>query len=85
MKVDCYQSNDQPSYGLVVPSGTNPDSLTGDAGAAITKLKPLVLRKQSVDLASVAVGDLYKHLERQITECGAGLMRTEVQFTEIVQ
>lgn len=83
MKVDCYQSKAKPSYGVVVPSGNDLSLLAGDAGAAVANLQPLVLQKKSVELESIAVGDLQTYLEKQIAESGAGLMRTQVDFIEV--
>lgn len=83
MKVDAYHSQSKPSYGLIVPAGVDPAVLTGAAGTAVPKLRPLVRAKTNVDLNSLATGDLLDFLEKQIASEGAGLMRTNVTFSEV--
>lgn len=84
MKVDTYRSKAQPSYGLVVPAGTVLEALHGSAGAAIPKLSPLVPHSQGVELEDIFKGDLLKYLQAQIANEGAGLVKTEVRFDEVI-
>lgn len=83
MKIDAYRSNAKPSYGLVVPAGASLDSFSGDVAKAIQSLAPLVQTKVSVELSQVASGDLFDHLQSQIAQDGAGLMKISVLFTEL--
>lgn len=82
MNVDCYQSKSRPAYRLVVPAGTNLDSFTGDVAGAISKMQSLENRK-TAPLETVFLGDLLAYLQTQIAEHGAGLVKTDVQFSEI--
>jgi len=84
MKVDAYHSQKSPSYGLVVPAGTDLNTLSGEASQAVTSLSPLSKQKSNVDLSSIAIGDLLTHLENQIAQSGAGLMKQVVKFGEVI-
>lgn len=84
MKVDCYHSRTRPSYSLILPSGTKIEHLTGVAGDAAAKLFPFVQAKANVDLDSIAKGDLFAYLSAQISENGAGLIKTTVTFNEVL-
>jgi hypothetical protein len=83
MKVDTYRSKAQPSYGLVVPANTDLNRLAGEVATAVQKLMPLVPSKVNVELTSIATGDLLDHLESQLSEKGAGLMKMNVSFNEV--
>ena len=82
MLVDTYRTS-KPTYGLVVPTGVDPLSLAGSAGAAVAKLAPLQVSAKAVALDAAFKGALLEHLKKQIAEEGAGLVKTEVHFQEI--
>jgi len=84
MKIDTYRSSAKPSFGLVVPAGTDLSSLQGIAAAAVAKLAPMTPRSRNVSLEDVFKGDLLAHLQAQIAAEGAGLVKTEVSFSEVV-
>lgn len=83
-KIDTYRSTTKPAYGLVVPAGTDPASLKGDAGAAIQKLSPLHPYSKDVTLEDIFKGDLQAHLLNQLAAKGAGLWKSEVTFNEVL-
>lgn len=87
MKVDVYGSNAKPSYNLIVPAGTDLSlsEFPSEVAEAVKALQPLDKRKGDVDLTSFCCGDLLAHLQRQLQEYGAGLEKTEVRFSEVVQ
>lgn len=84
MKVDAYRSKAKPAYGLIVPAGTDVTVFDGEVAEALNKLSPLEKVKTAVDLESISTGDLFQHLQSQIAEKGAGLMKIDVQFKEVV-
>lgn len=84
MKIDTYQSSTKPSYGLVVPAGTDLSSLQGEVGDAVAKLAPLTPRAKNVTLDAVFRGDLLVNLQAQIAASGAGLVKTQVSFSEVI-
>jgi hypothetical protein len=84
MKIDTYRSSKMPSYEVVVPAGTDLMTLQGEAGAAVANLSPLTVRSKGAMLGDVFKGDLLTHLEAQIAAEGAGLVKTQVQFGEVV-
>jgi hypothetical protein len=82
MRVDIYQSQKQPSYGLVVPANVDPSAFSGEVGEAVAKLSPLA-KKSSRELSSAYHGPLLSHLKTQIANLGAGLLKVQVHFSEI--
>ncbi len=82
MLVDTYRTSNL-TFGLVVPTGVDPLSLAGSAGAAVAKLAPLKASSRAVALDSAFKGALLEHLKKQIAAEGAGLVKTEVHFEEI--
>lgn len=85
MKIDTYRSKTKPAYGLIVPSGVDPTTLQGDAAAAAAKLSPLVNHSRGVALDELYKGDLLARLETQIASEGAGLVKIEVTFSEVLR
>jgi len=83
-KIDTYRSTTMPAYGLVVPAGTDPASLQGEAGAAAAKLSPLRPHSKGVTLEDIFKGDLQAHILDQLATKGAGLVKTEVSFSEVL-
>lgn len=84
MKVDTYHSTKKPSYGLVVPTGTDLTRLQGAAGAGVASLSPLTLRRTNVEISDIYKGDLLAFLEDQIAREGAGLVKIVVSFNEVI-
>jgi len=84
MKIDTYLSRKKPSYGMVVPAGTDLTALQGKAGAAVASLSPLDFQKRSATLEDAFKGDLLEHLEAQIATEGVGLFKTQVQINEVL-
>jgi hypothetical protein len=84
MKVDTYHSTKKPSYGLVVPTGTDLTRLQGAAGRGVASLSPLTLQRTNVELSDVYKGDLREFLENQIAQEGAGLVKIVVGFDEVI-
>lgn len=82
MLIDTYRTS-KSTYGLVVPTGVDPLSLAGSAGAAVAKLAPLQVSAKAVALDAAFKGALLEHLKKQIDQEGAGLVKTEVHFQEI--
>ena len=83
MKIDIYISSKQPTYTLVVPTGTDLSALQGQAGDAIANMTSLTPRAMNVTLEDHYRGDLLAHLQNQIADVGAGLVKTEVSFREV--
>ena len=84
MKIDTYHSSKNSSYEVVVPAGTDLTTLQGNAGAAVTNLSPLTVRTKGAMLGDMFKGDLLAHLESQIAAEGAGLVKVQVHFNEVV-
>ncbi len=82
MKVDIYTSDTKTNTSVIVPTGTDLDSLAGDAANTVNNLKPWTLQRENHELSSVATGDLFDFLVKQITELGAGKIITTVTFDE---
>lgn len=83
MRIDVYRSGAKPAYALVVPAGTDLTGFDGVVAKAILDLQPLEMSETAV-LNSLYYGDLLEFLESQIAESGAGLVKVQVQFNEIV-
>lgn len=83
MKIDIYKSRKKPAFSFVVPTGTDPTKLEGEAAAAIAKLSPLERRSHGEDFDSFFKGDLHTHLRAQISAAGAGVYRTAYEFGEL--
>lgn len=83
MIVDAYRSAKNPSYGIVVPAGTTLDTLHGEAGTAIAA-GDWTISKRAKALDEMFGSELVDFLAGQIAEKGAGLVKINVQFTELV-
>lgn len=84
MKIDTYVSATRRIYRLVVPTGTDLATLKGVAGKAVASMSPLTLHAKDATLSDLFRGDLLAYLEQQLATFGAGLVKTEVQFSEVV-
>lgn len=82
--VDVYDSAGMAGYALVVPKDTALDSFSDEVGEAIKRLQPLVKMRTGF-FDELFSGGLAAFLRGQIKDKGAGLIRTKIEFTEIVQ
>jgi hypothetical protein len=83
MKIDTYRSQKKPSYGLVVPAGTDLSSFEGVIAAGIASLQPWI-KGSTHELKKVYHGDLLNFIQGEIEKNGASLVKVETRFAEIL-